>query len=79
MMNPTILPGDEVECIFPGPWLWMYEDGTASLRDGPPLGSRWIVDALWLAGDDDNTWQDMIALDSIRARRFSTMPSKAAA
>jgi hypothetical protein len=58
----TILPGDEVECIFPGPWLWGDRDGRLSYRDGPPLGSRWIVDATWLAGDDF-TPHDMIALE----------------
>jgi hypothetical protein len=62
-MQPTILPGDEVECIFPGPWVWVDKDDSRSLRDGPPLGSRWIVDALWLAGDNDQTPHDMIALD----------------
>jgi hypothetical protein len=61
-MNATILPGDEVECIFPGPWLWGDRDGRLSYRDGPPLGSRWIVDATWLAGDDF-TPHDMIALE----------------
>jgi hypothetical protein len=70
MTQPTILPGDEVECIFPGPWRWMeaIDGGEVRYRDdGPALASRWIVAATWLAGDDF-TPHDMIALEGFPYR-----------
>jgi hypothetical protein len=40
-----ILPGDKVECIFPGPWAWMNEDANFLVSE-----DNQRTQAVWLIG-----------------------------